>query len=99
MDYNASTLFQFLMTGLGAGCIYGLVGIGFAVIFNVSGIINFGQGVFVMLGGMFCYAAHQLYGFNLLASAIMAIFGVALIGLLMEFAVIRPLWHRRAPLF
>ena len=43
---------QFLFSGLTSGAIYALVGIGFALIFNASHVINFAQGEFVMLGGM-----------------------------------------------
>ena len=49
---DSTFLIQTLISGLGTGCIYGLIGIGFCVIYNASGIVNFAQGVFVMLGGM-----------------------------------------------
>ncbi len=45
------------LNGIGVGCIYGLIGIGFCVIYNASGIVNFAQGAFVMLGGMVTYVA------------------------------------------
>ncbi len=47
-----SELFAFLLTGVTIGFVYALVGIGFTVIYNSSGIINFAQGEFVMAGGM-----------------------------------------------
>ena len=43
---------QSLASGIAIGCVYGLIGIGFCVIYNASGIVNFAQGAFVMLGGM-----------------------------------------------
>jgi branched-chain amino acid transport system permease protein len=43
---------QFIASGLTRGSIYALVGVGFAIIYNASNIINFAQGEFVMLGGM-----------------------------------------------
>ncbi|NUU42584.1 branched-chain amino acid ABC transporter permease [Tardiphaga robiniae] len=43
---------QFTASGLTRGAIYALVGMGFAIIYNASNIINFAQGEFVMLGGM-----------------------------------------------
>ena len=49
-------LIQTLVSGIGTGCIYGLIGIGFCVIYNASGIVNFAQGMFVMLGGMLTHA-------------------------------------------
>ena len=60
--YDASTLLQFLIGGLSVGCIYGLVGIGYSVLYNSSGIINFAQGGFVMLGGMLTYVLFSLVG-------------------------------------
>ena len=49
-------LVQSLVNGVGIGLVYGLIAIGFCVIYNASGIVNFAQGVFVMLGGMFTHA-------------------------------------------
>jgi branched-chain amino acid transport system permease protein len=45
-------LFAFSLSGLTVGFVYALVGMGFTVIYNSSGIINFAQGEFVMAGGM-----------------------------------------------
>lgn len=47
---------QFLYSGLTSGSIYGLVALGFNIIYNTTGIINFAQGEFVMLGGMVTYS-------------------------------------------
>jgi len=44
-------LLQYLLSGLSTGAIYALIGIGFSIIYNATGIINFAQGEFVMLGG------------------------------------------------
>ncbi|GGK67045.1 branched-chain amino acid ABC transporter permease [Amphritea balenae] len=45
-------IIQFLATGLSIGSTYALVGLGFAIIYNASGVVNFAQGEFVMLGAM-----------------------------------------------
>jgi len=47
-----SEIIGFLISGITVGFVYTLVGIGFTVIYNSSGIINFSQGEFVMIGGM-----------------------------------------------
>jgi branched-chain amino acid transport system permease protein len=45
-------LIQYILSGITNGSIYAIVAIGFNIIYNTTGIINFAQGEFVMLGGM-----------------------------------------------
>lgn len=45
--------FQYAISGLMIGAIYAMVAIGYNAIYNVTEIINFAQGEFVMLGGLF----------------------------------------------
>ncbi|MCO5066678.1 MAG: branched-chain amino acid ABC transporter permease, partial [Rhizobiaceae bacterium] len=92
-------LLQSLVTGVGLGLIYGLVGIGYCVIYNASGIVNFAQGVFVMLGGMICHTILTVLGQPILVAAILTVPVVAVIGLVIEIAVVRPMWDRGAALF
>jgi branched-chain amino acid transport system permease protein len=58
---------QYLVAGLTYGTIYAVVGVGFNIIYSATGIINFAQGEFVMLGGM---TAVTLHGFVPLPVAI-----------------------------
>ncbi len=43
---------QYLLSGITKGSIYAVVAIGFNLIYSATGILNFAQGEFVMLGGM-----------------------------------------------
>jgi branched-chain amino acid transport system permease protein len=43
---------QAVFAGLPVGCMYALVALGVALIYNATHIVNFAQGEFVMLGGM-----------------------------------------------
>ena len=97
--YDLSTLLQFLIGGLSLGCIYGLVGIGYSVLYNSSGIINFAQGGFVMLGGMLTYILYTLVGVPLVFAMLAAIVLVSLLGLVIEWTVIRRLRDRNASVF
>lgn len=92
-------LVQSLVNGVGIGLVYGLIAIGFCVIYNASGIVNFAQGVFVMLGGMFTHTLLTRMGWPIALAAIVSVVVVALVGLLIQFLVIRPMWRRKAPLF
>jgi branched-chain amino acid transport system permease protein len=90
---------QSLVSGIAIGCVYGLIGIGFCVIYNASGIVNFAQGAFVMLGGMITYVGLTRYGLPLPVAAAIAISGVAVLGVIVERIVVRPLWDRGSTMF
>jgi branched-chain amino acid transport system permease protein len=96
---SAVELVQSLVNGVGIGLVYGLVAIGFCVIYNASGIVNFAQGVFVMLGGMFTHTLLTRMGLPIAVSAIISVLLVAVVGLLVQFLIINPMWKRKAPLF
>src|SRR3981081_1670921 len=91
---DLSYLPQIALSGIGVGCIYGLIGIGFCVIYNASGIVNFAQGAFVMLGGMLTHVAFQTYGIPLPVAAVITIALVSMVGIVLERVVVRPLWNR-----
>lgn len=96
---SAVELVQSLVNGVGIGLIYGLVAIGFCVIYNASGIVNFAQGVFVMLGGMFAHTLLTQFGLPIYVSAVLSTILVAGIGVLVQILIINPMWRRKAPLF
>lgn len=82
-------LLQLALSGIAVGTAYGIVGLGFTIIYNATGVINFAQGEFVMLGGMI---AVSLAAANVpvLASLIIAGIIVGAVGLLLERFAIRP---------
>ena len=71
---------QFAFSGLTAGAVYALVALGFTLIFNSCGVINFAQGEFVMLGGMITVFL-GLAGLPLPLAACLAIVAAVLVGL------------------
>ncbi|MER2529653.1 MAG: branched-chain amino acid ABC transporter permease [Candidatus Competibacter denitrificans] len=82
-------LLQFLVTGITVGSLYALVGLGFALIYNASDVVNFAQGEFVMLGAMTAIALLNA-GIPLLLAAIIATSLTVLVGLLLERFAIEP---------
>lgn len=90
---------QIVVSGISVGCIYGLIGIGFCVIYNASGIVNFAQGAFVMLGGMTAYMFLTALGAPLIVAGLASVMIVAAFGVALEFIVVRPLWNRNAGMF
>ncbi|MGA2507962.1 MAG: branched-chain amino acid ABC transporter permease [Chitinispirillaceae bacterium] len=84
---SLSLIIQYLFSGITSGSIYAIVAIGFNIIYNTTGIINFAQGEFVMLGGM---TAITFSGFMPLPAAIAcAVVITALVGAIIEIVFIR----------
>lgn len=82
-------ILQFLVTGITVGAIYALVGLGFALIYNASDVVNFAQGEFVMLGAMITIALLTA-DLPLPLAAIAATLLTASVGLLLERFAIEP---------
>lgn len=80
---------QFFFSGLTVGAVYALVALGFTMIYNASGVVNFAQGEFVMLGGMLTVFLGYA-GLPIAAAAILAIVITACIGLLLNKLAIEP---------
>lgn len=80
---------QFLYSGMTVGSAYALAALGFTIIYNTSGVINFAQGEFIMLGGMLA-AMLAGAGVPLPLAIVIAVALTAVVGLVMEKAVIEP---------
>ena len=82
---------QYLVAGLTYGAIYAVVAIGFNIVYSATGIINFAQGEFVMLGGMI--AVQLSRSLPLPAAVAGAVLATAAVGALLEVALLR--WLRK----
>ncbi len=84
-------LLQYTLSGITIGSIYALVAIGFNIIYNSTGIINFAQGDFVMLGGMIAVYFYENVQLPLPLACITSVIIVTIIGILFERFAIHPL--------
>lgn len=80
-------LMQYLVTGFATGATYALVGLGIALIFQVTGVVNFAQGEFVMVAAL-SFALMTEGGVALPVAALIAVAGTVLVGVLLERLVI-----------
>jgi branched-chain amino acid transport system permease protein len=80
---------QYIITGLSIGAIYAIVAMGFNIIHNATGVVNFAQCEFISLGGMFMYTLVVLLRVPMLISFFISMAAVALIGALIERGPIR----------
>ncbi len=86
-----SQIVQYIITGISVGSIYALVGMGFNIIYNTTGIINFAQGEFVMLGGMTAASLVTIFHLPIFAAFLLAVAIVTIVGALFERLAIQPL--------
>ncbi|HHJ99531.1 MAG TPA: branched-chain amino acid ABC transporter permease [Actinobacteria bacterium] len=86
---EAAEFFQYVIAGLKSGSIYALVALGFTVVYGSTGIINFAQGEFFMLGGVLAVFFAGL-GLPLPLAGIAAVIMTAAIGIAFERVALRP---------
>ena len=89
---GAEQLLQLTLVGLTQGAIYALIALGFVTIYNVTGIINFAQGQFAMLGAMLMVTLAPL-GLPVPVAFGLAVAAVVLVGGGLERLAIHPARH------
>ena len=85
---------QVLFSGLALGSIYGLVALGFAVIFKATDVFNFAQGMFVVLGAYLAVTAISLLGLPFPLAILFLVIASALVGAVIHILLIQPLSGR-----
>jgi branched-chain amino acid transport system permease protein len=86
---SLSQLMQLLFSGLTIGSIYALIAIGFVITYNITGVLNFAQGEFAMLGALLTISLSSA-GLPLYLAVILAILIVMMVGGFFERAAIYP---------
>jgi branched-chain amino acid transport system permease protein len=82
---------QLVVSGMAQGCIYGLIALGFVLIYKATETVSFAQGELMMLGAFCGLGLMTLLGMPFWISVLASILAMALFGVLMERAVVRPI--------
>lgn len=87
-------ILQLLVGGIANGCIYGLVALGFVLIYKATEAVNFAQGDMMMLGAFFTltFVNDHWFGLPFLPGVILAIILSAGLAYLIEVLIIRRLF-------
>jgi branched-chain amino acid transport system permease protein len=85
-----------IATGLAIGSVYGLIAIGYTVVFNATRVFNLAQGDLVMVGVLLSYWALDLEHWPQLAAFGFVLVGVVVVSLFEERVVVRPFLRRPA---
>lgn len=87
---------QLAFAGLAQGCIYALVALGFTIIFKSSGVINFAQGEFLLVGAFVASVGTFEWHLNFFLAVLIALVVTVLIGVLFERFALRRMIGRPA---
>lgn len=86
-----------LAIGLATGCVYAVVALGYSLEYRTTGVVNFSEGNYVMVGGFSTYwFLHNMrlpYPLAILAGVLLTM----LCGIVLWTVVVLPLWRRRSP--
>lgn len=84
-------LLQIIISGIAQGCIYGLIALGFVLIYKATETVNFAQGELMMLGAFCGLGLMTMLGFPFWLAVIAAIAAMAVFGIALERIVVRPI--------
>jgi branched-chain amino acid transport system permease protein len=87
-------LFQGCLNAIMLGLNYALIALGLSLIFGIMGIVNFAHGEMYMMGGFVAYYFFGKFGLNYLATILLAVLIVAIVGIALEKFIFRPLTTR-----
>jgi branched-chain amino acid transport system permease protein len=88
---------QQLVNALSLGCVYALFALGFTLIFGVLGVINLSHGAVFMVGAYAAVQAMARFELPLWGGLLFAFVFCGLLGLLIDYLVLKPLRARNAP--
>ena len=85
---------QVLFSGLALGSIYGLVALGFTVVFKATEVFNFAQGMFVVSGAFLAVTAISLLKLPFPLAMVFIVAAAAILGVVIHMLLIQPLAGR-----
>lgn len=88
-------LFQQMLNALQLGSIYALIALGYTMVYGVLTMINFAHGDIFMIGAFLCFIAATVLGLSFVPALLLAMFGCAVLGVVIERLAYKPL--RGAP--
>jgi len=80
---------QLTLNGLAVGCIYGLVALGFVLIYKATELVNFAQGDLLMLGAFVAYMAIVWWGLDYWLAFLISVVTIGVFGAFLDRLVLR----------
>ncbi|MGC6534261.1 MAG: branched-chain amino acid ABC transporter permease [Parvibaculales bacterium] len=80
---------QLLIIGISQGCVYGLIAMGFVMIYKATEMVNFAQGDIMMFGAFVAFTFSAIVGLNFWLALVCAVLTMAVFGFLVDMVVVR----------
>jgi branched-subunit amino acid ABC-type transport system permease component len=87
---------QLFANGLVTGSVIAIAAVGVSIVYGILRLVNFAYGDFMAFGALAAYAFNGPLGLSLVVSTILAMGATAVLSVLLDFALWRPLRRRRA---
>ena len=84
-------LVQQTVSGIALGCVYGLIALGFVLIYKATEGVNFAQGDLMMLGGFFAFTFIAMSGLNYWLGFLLSVLSMAIVAMIGERILVRPI--------
>ena len=82
---------QLIVTGIATGGVYGLIALGFVLIFKATGILNLATGAIMTLGAYICLTALGQFGAPFWLAFLCTLGFAIVLGIVLERIILRPL--------
>ena len=84
-------ILQLLLSGVSHGCVYGLIALGFVLVYKATEMLNFAQGELMMLGAFVAFTLVNLVGLPFIAGFALTLVVMLAFGMALERGVLRPM--------
>lgn len=82
---------QLIISGLSQGCVYGLIALGFVLIYKATEMVNFAQGDMMMFGAFLAYTFSNVLDLNFGLVVLLTFLSMAAFGAILERIALRPM--------
>jgi branched-chain amino acid transport system permease protein len=89
MDY--SILIQVVVAGVATGGVYGLIALGFVLIYKATSVLNLAMGEFMTLGAFICFTSLTMLHVPFYIAFFITIVFAVILGIIIEPLILRPM--------
>lgn len=88
------TLISTVLSGIVLGSLYALMASGLSLVWTTLGVFNFAHGALMMIGAFVAWTVSEAMGLGLAAGLVAGVGAAALLGIIIEFLLVRPFYGR-----